>query len=449
MDEAPLLALEKATVLRGRLAVLEEFDFKLYAGERCTIIGPNGSGKSTLLRSLAGLLPLRTGVLFHGNHSIRDQDGRHAFRTNPIGWCPQSAGTTSAATPIEHLRTTLQMHGAKMEDENLIEVLNHWGLDHRRHDRIAWLSGGLRRRLEVASAFIVAETSTLPVPVLLDEPSEGLDELGVEILLNKIQNTVNSGHSVVVSTHDPRLITTTGETERVETNGMEILRNKRNHTELASRMCEASNIYPGGMFAWNLRLDLREFSTPSARWLPGLIAFGILIGSGLNQANIPFLGKAALALSPAMISAMIRPSLMDRLSDREMGSVWATSLQGGLPFHVTFASMSTIPVILAIVGLLMFLPTPDSTEAWIQIGLILGILIDIPCTAGLIHYRFGQGRRPALMILLLTPFAWVLLTMCSVLDAIYLEAYSDAWTGIAVSYASIIGLFLLAWALGE
>ncbi len=53
------------------------------------------------------------------------------------------------------------------------------------------------------------------------------------------------------------------------------------------------------------------------------------------------------------------------------------------------------------------------------------------------------------MILLLTPFAWVLLTMCSVLDAIYLEAYSDAWTGIAVSYASIIGLFLLAWALGE
>ena len=138
MDEAPLLALEKATVLRGRLAVLEEFDFKLYAGERCTIIGPNGSGKSTLLRSLAGLLPLRTGVLFHGNHSIRDQDGRHAFRTNPIGWCPQSAGTTSAATPIEHLRTTLQMHGAKMEDENLIEGLNHWGLDHRRHDRIAW-----------------------------------------------------------------------------------------------------------------------------------------------------------------------------------------------------------------------------------------------------------------------------------------------------------------------
>ena len=127
----------------------------------------------------------------------------------------------------------------------------------------------------------MAETSTLPVPVLLDEPSEGLDELGVEILLNKIQNTVNSGHSVVVSTHDPRLITTTEETERVETNGMEILRNKRNHTELASRMCEASNIYPGGMFAWNLRLDLREFSTPSARWLPGLIAFGILIGSCL------------------------------------------------------------------------------------------------------------------------------------------------------------------------
>ena len=132
-----------------------------------------------------------------------------------------------------------------------------------------------------------------------------------------------------------------------------------------------------------------------------------------------------------------------------MGSIWATSLQGSLPFHVTFASMSVVPAILATIGVLMFLSTPDSTEAWIQTILTLGLFVDISCVAGLIHYRFGQGRRPALMILLLTPFAWVLLTMCSVLDAIYLEAYSDAWTGIAVSYASIIGLFLLAWALGE
>ena len=449
MDDAPLLALEKATVLRGRLAILEEFDFKLQTGEKCTIIGPNGSGKSTLLRTLAGHLPLRSGVLLHGNRSIRDQDGRHAFQTKQIGWCPQSAGTTPAATPLEHLRTTLRMHGTKMTDEDLIEVLKHWGLDHRRHDRIAWLSGGLQRRLEVASAFIIAETSTSPIPVLLDEPSEGLDEPGVEILLDMIQNIVKSGHSVVVATHDPRLIAAAEETERLDTNGMEILRSKRNNLEFNSRIRKASSIYPGGMFGWNLRLDMRELSTPAARWLPGLIAFGILIGSGLEQAEIPFLGKAALALSPAMISAMIRPSLMDRLSDREMGSVWSTSLQGSLPFHVTFSSLSIVPVILAAIGLLMFLPTPNSTESWIQTCIILGLLIDIPCAAGLIHYRFGQGRRPALMILLLTPFAWVLLTMCSVLDAIYLEAYSDAWTGIAVSYASVIGLFLLAWALGE
>ena len=234
MDEAPLLALEKATVLRGRLAVLEEFDFKLYAGERCTIIGPNGSGKSTLLRSLAGLL-----LYEQGSSSMEII----VFGTKMEGTLSEPIRLVGAPSLQELHRqplpsNTFELHykcmGAKMEDENLIEVLNHWGLDHRRHDRIAWLSGGLRRRLEVASAFIVAETSTSPVPVLLDEPSEGLDELGVEILLNKIQNTVNSGHSVVVATHDPRLITTTEETERVETNGMEILRNKRNHTELAS-----------------------------------------------------------------------------------------------------------------------------------------------------------------------------------------------------------------------
>ena len=447
--QAPLLSLKGASVLRGRNRVLENLDFNVHSNELILLTGPNGGGKSTLLQSLAGLHPLSSGELIHGGNIIRDSDGRHAMSGGEIGWCPQSAGSTPCSTVEEHLRTALSLNGRKFTEDAETETLAEWGLDHRRHDRVANLSGGLRRRLEVASAIAIGDTSLESIPILLDEPSVGLDERGMETLISSIQRLKEAGHSIIIATHDPIIESLQDKDSETIIHG-DIRIQRSTSIGIQQRPIRQSTVERNAsILRWNFRLDIREMATPSARWIPGLIAFGILLGSGLIDANIPNLGLAALALSPAMISAMVRPALIDRLDEREMGSIWKVSKQGLLGFEVTIASMSLVPFILGLIGLLVLFPMPENFQGYLLTLIIPATMKDVSAVSGLIHHRFGAGQRPGMMVLLMIPFAWVLLTLCSAVEAVALEAMKEAWTGVIIAFATNIGLFLLAWTLHE
>ncbi len=445
----PLLRLEGASVFRGRNLVLENLNFKVHSNELILLTGPNGGGKSTLLQSLAGLHPLNRGELFHEDTKIRDSDGRHAMSGGIIGWCPQSAGSTACSTVEEHLRTALQLYGRSFTSEGETDTLVEWGLDHRRHDRVANLSGGLRRRLEVASAIAIGDASPNPIAILLDEPSVGLDEKGMETLITSIERLQKSGHTIIIATHDPSIKSLQkDDCETIIHGDITIQKSRVDETE--NRPIRESNIErKASILRWNFRLDLREMATPSARWIPGLLAFGILLGSGLIDAEIPHLGLAALALSPAMISALVRPALIDRLEHREMGSIWSVAKQGSLGLEVTISSMSVVPFLLGLIGLLVLFPYPNTVQEYLLIILIPAMMKDVSAISGLIHHRFGSGQRPSMMVLLMIPFAWVLLTLCSAAEALALEAMREAWTGVIIAFATNLGLFLLAWALHE
>ena len=446
--QGQLLCLRGASVLRGNNLVLENIDFDVNYGELIILTGPNGGGKSTLLQTLAGLLPLSTGELFHDEKLVRDSNGRHAMSGGIIGWCPQSGGSTSCSTVEEHLQTILSLYERSFSKDAETEILAEWGLDHRRHDRIANLSGGLRRRLEVASAIAVGESSTKKIPILLDEPSVGLDEKGRKTLISSIQRLTKSGHTVIISTHDPLIQSIQEESETTMHN--EVIIQRTMPSEEGILPIKSSIITrKESMLKWNFRLDLREMATPSARWIPGILAFGILLGSGLMDAEISNLGLAALALAPAMISALVRPAVIDRLNPREMGGVWSVAKQGSLGFEVAIASMSIVPVLLGLIGLLILLPTPNTIQGYILFLIIPAMMKDVSAISGLIHHRFGSGEKPGLMVLLMIPFAWVLLTLCSAVEATTLEAMREAWTGVIIAFATNIGLFLLAWALHE
>ena len=444
-----LLSLKAISVLRGNNLVLEKLDFNVNSGDLILLTGPNGGGKSTLLQTLAGLLPLSEGELLHNGELIRDAEGRHAMSGGTIGWCPQSGGSTACSTVEEHLRTILSLYEKSFSEEAETELLEEWGLDHRRHDRIANLSGGLRRRLEVASAIAVGESSSKPIPILLDEPSVGLDEMGRNTLISSIKRLNDSGHSIIISTHDPIIQNILSkDSEIVMQNGINIQRTT-NNSDCSLPIKSSKFTRKESMLRWNFRLDLREMATPSARWVPGILAFGILLGSGLIDSNISNLGLGALALSPAMISALIRPAVIDRLNQREMGGLWSVAKQGSLSFDITIASISVVPVILAMIGIFVLLPTPNTIQGYILFLIIPTIMADVSAISGLIHHRFGSGERPGLMVLLMIPFAWVLLTLCSALEATTLEAMKEAWTGVMIAFATNVGLFLLAWALHE
>ena len=273
--------------------------------------------------------------------------------------------------------------------------------------------------------------------------------MGRNTLISSIKKLNDSGHSIIISTHDPIIQNILSkDSEIVMKNGINI-QITTNNSDCILPIKSSKFTRKESMLRWNFRLDLREMATPSARWVPGILAFGILLGSGLIDSNISNLGLGALALSPAMISALIRPAVIDRLNQREMGGVWSVAKQGSLSFDITIASISIVPVILAVIGIFVLLPTPNTIQGYILFLIIPTIMADISAISGLIHHRFGSGERPGLMVLLMIPFAWVLLTLCSALEATTLEAMKEAWTGVMIAFATNVGLFLLAWALHE
>ena len=77
------------------------------------------------------------------------------------------------------------------------------------------------------------------------------------------------------------------------------------------------------------------------------------------------------------------------------------------------------------IGIFVLLPTPNTIQGYILFLIIPAIMVDVSAVSGLIHHRFGSGGRPGLMVLLMIPFAWVLLTLCGKLEAATLEAMRE------------------------
>lgn len=205
-----LLRLAGVQVQRGTRRVLLDVDWTVHGGESWLVHGPNGGGKSTLLEAAAGLLPLGAGVVEHAAPAApnlllrRDaQENEHGQR--PFGLCLQLDGVCGDETVGERLQDALTVAGTPADETTLVDLLATWGLDHRRHDATAWLSGGLRRRLAVLCALAVAQQADEPRLILLDEPTEGLDAASQVLLSASLRRLVAAGHALVLVSHDPRL----------------------------------------------------------------------------------------------------------------------------------------------------------------------------------------------------------------------------------------------------
>ena len=125
-------------VHRGLSKVLEGTSVNLGAGEVVSVIGDNGSGKTTLIEAFAGILPLRSGeVIWHeGGESIlvRDSDGRRN-PPPPMGLTLQKGGISGDEKVSERLAVSLSVAGISPNEEQIADLLGHWGLRHRSEDR--------------------------------------------------------------------------------------------------------------------------------------------------------------------------------------------------------------------------------------------------------------------------------------------------------------------------
>jgi ABC-2 type transport system ATP-binding protein len=153
----------------GATEAVAGLSFDVRAGEVFGLLGPNGAGKTTTIAMLATERAPTDGDAILFGHSIRSEP---AIVRQMIGVAPQDIALYPMLTAAENLRFFGRLYGMRRAalEQRIDELLNFVGLEARRNDYVAALSGGMKRRLNLAAALVHR-----PKLVLLDEPTAGVD----------------------------------------------------------------------------------------------------------------------------------------------------------------------------------------------------------------------------------------------------------------------------------
>ena len=167
----------------GARQALKGIDLTARPGELVGVIGPNGAGKTTLLSILAGTVAPDGGEVHSAN--------------GDVGWVPQQAALYRRLTVEENLLLFARLEQHEVPLDAVEEMLELTGLDERRGDLVAHLSGGNQQRINIAIGLFAR-----PAVLLLDEPSVGLDPRQRARLWEFVSALAGGGTTVIFSTHD-------------------------------------------------------------------------------------------------------------------------------------------------------------------------------------------------------------------------------------------------------
>ena len=190
------IAVEKIVKKYGDFEAVKGIDFEVADGEIFGLLGPNGAGKSTLIRMMTTLIPVTSGRALVGGHDVSKEP--NAVR-NMIGVIPQAMTSDQDLTVEENLSIYAKLYSvprAKRE-KNIAEVLEAVDLTKWRGAQTKTLSGGMRRRLEIARGLVHD-----PRIFFLDEPTTGLDpvsRIAVWEMLNNLKKTRSL--TMLITTH--------------------------------------------------------------------------------------------------------------------------------------------------------------------------------------------------------------------------------------------------------
>ena len=179
----------------GPATAVDGVTFNVMRGETYGLLGPNGAGKTTLMRLLSALSPLTGGELVVAGLDVTHQ-GR-AVRER-LGVVTQQDGLDTDLTVRQNLETYGYFSGLSRRESarRAAEVLTFFALADRADDDIDHLSGGMKRRLAIARAFMMT-----PDAIILDEPTTGLDPQGRNHVWDKLAALKASGATILMSTH--------------------------------------------------------------------------------------------------------------------------------------------------------------------------------------------------------------------------------------------------------
>ncbi len=194
------LKAENITKTYGGIEAVKDVSVEIAEGEVVGLLGPNGAGKTTTFYCIVGLIKPDSGRILLGENDITN-DPTYIRARKGISYLPQEPSIFRKLTVEENLTAILEMHNIpkpkiKQKVDYLLEVL---GIEHLRKSRASTLSGGERRRAEIARALTID-----PKFLLLDEPFAGIDPIAVYELQGLIRDLKQLGIGILITDHNVR-----------------------------------------------------------------------------------------------------------------------------------------------------------------------------------------------------------------------------------------------------
>jgi lipopolysaccharide export system ATP-binding protein len=184
---------------KGR-TVVDKVSFDVNAGEIVGLLGPNGAGKTTSFYMIVGLIFPDVGKIFFNGEDISNLP-MHLRAKKGISYLPQNASIFRRMTVEDNLLSIMEFAGIEYREREpyLMELLRKFGIETIRYSMGAALSGGERRRVEIARSLI-----NKPKFLLLDEPFAGVDPVTVQEIQGVIKEICDDGIGVLITDHNVR-----------------------------------------------------------------------------------------------------------------------------------------------------------------------------------------------------------------------------------------------------
>ncbi len=184
----------------GGFQALKDVDLEINRGEIFGLLGPNGAGKTTCFYMITGLLTPDAGTISLDGHDITELPMYRRARLG-VGYLPQEASIFRGLSVEQNIRSVLEVIEPERDrrEAMLEDLLAEFSISHLRRTPALALSGGERRRVEIARAL-----ASQPHFMLLDEPLAGIDPIAVSDIRDLVKHLKNRGIGVLITDHNVR-----------------------------------------------------------------------------------------------------------------------------------------------------------------------------------------------------------------------------------------------------
>jgi len=193
-----ILRAEHITKIYGSRKVVNRISLQVEQGQIIGLLGPNGAGKTTSFYMIVGMIKPDEGEIFLNDENIT-HDSMYKRAQKGVGYLAQEASVFRKLSVEDNIMAILQFTDLSKNDQKkkLEDLIKEFGLNHVRKNRGDLLSGGERRRTEIARAL-----ASDPKFILLDEPFAGVDPIAVEDIQNIVAHLKDRNIGILITDHD-------------------------------------------------------------------------------------------------------------------------------------------------------------------------------------------------------------------------------------------------------